>query len=904
MPGGPTIASLKVTVGLDDADLQQGLRRVTVTVEQFAANTERQGKRISDAFSGIGQKLTVGVTLPVVAAGAAMIKFASDATESANKVQVVFGGSADSIMQWSKSAATAMGMSARTAQEAASGFGNMFQAAGIARAQSAELSKTMVQLATDLGSMHNIGTEAALEKLRSGLVGEAEPLRTLGVLLTEEAVKAQAMKMGLQDAHGELSEGAKVQARYALILKQTGNAQGDFARTSGEFADKSKQVEAEVQDLAAALGKELLPIAKDVLTWAKNLLEQFNKLDPSTKKLALQVTGLAAAAGPLAKLVGLVGSVGGLFGGLGGAGGAAGGAAAGVGGAVAGAAGMGLGALSAVVTAGAVASDAMSGAASGAAQKLGLPKEVADALAYGFNPAAWLLKNTRSALESGSKLLFGGAKGKAGAKPGIKPPVYPKPPESPGPTGKTTLPEIQDLQYEALLQMARSGAAGGPDTLNAQAEASAVVPLLQQRITQLTARQKALEPQLKTSTDAAKEYYKLTADGWKLQEEITNLQTAAAKEQQDNTKKNQERVQEAHQAYFNVLAAQAKDRAADAAEGYEARGAAVEVIPVLEQKQQDLAQQARQLLPLLKSSAEAQQEYWKLTVEAWNVQSEINSLNRAGVKEEEAAAKKADAEQLKFYNAWTEGRKEHAQAIAAGAAEGERAQASARELVPILEEQNADILADIQSERQDTLQYVEDVKEFWKNEDTIAKLEREAVKEREDGLKKQAKENQELISLQGKLAAEQVKNTIGLTDAQRKTAMVPILKQEYAALMRPVPGETPKEAMERRLEAEGVKGKILEDLGLTGKGSERKVFGGGSIFTGDRRAAQQTLGELAGIERQAQQQVQVNLTPPPAGYPIFGALFQDPKFKQALEQFVNAYLAGSVRSLAPAPGYR
>src|SRR3546814_20116561 len=93
------------------------------------------------------------------------------------------------------------------------------------------MSQIFAQLAQDLVSFYNVDTETAIQKLRSGLSGESEPLRDFGVFLTEANVKAKALEMGLTGVGDELTEQAKILARYQLVLEATKNAQGDVARS-------------------------------------------------------------------------------------------------------------------------------------------------------------------------------------------------------------------------------------------------------------------------------------------------------------------------------------------------------------------------------------------------------------------------------------------------------------------------------------------------------------------------------------------------------------------------------------------------------------------------------------------------------------------------------------------------
>lgn len=194
-----------------------------------------------------------------------VISGASDLAESMSKVNVVFGQSATTVQKWSQGASQSMGLSKQAALEAAGTFGNLFTAMGIGQGEAADLSTNLVGLASDFASFNNIGTDEALIKLRAGLVGETEPLRTLGVNLNAAAVEAYILEKGIASSKDEITDAMKVQARYALILEQSKNAQGDFARTSGGLANQQRILKAEFANLQAGLGTALLPVMTAVV---------------------------------------------------------------------------------------------------------------------------------------------------------------------------------------------------------------------------------------------------------------------------------------------------------------------------------------------------------------------------------------------------------------------------------------------------------------------------------------------------------------------------------------------------------------------------------------------------------------------------------------------------------------
>lgn len=250
----------------------KGVKKASNELEDLRGKFDKLKSQGAKGFAiGAGfTAATKGLELVGDAAGMAAdfigdsINAARDLHETLSKSTVVFGDYAGQIETWGETAAEAMGLSKQEAIEAAATFGGLFQEVGQSRADAVEMSQTLVQLAGDLASFNNIDPSEALQKLRSGLAGEAEPLRSMNVFLNEAAVKAKAMEMDLGDAHGELTDGEKILARYKLIMEQTTVAQGDYTRTADGLANSQRTANAKLIDAQAQLGESFEPIALGV----------------------------------------------------------------------------------------------------------------------------------------------------------------------------------------------------------------------------------------------------------------------------------------------------------------------------------------------------------------------------------------------------------------------------------------------------------------------------------------------------------------------------------------------------------------------------------------------------------------------------------------------------------------
>lgn len=223
------------------------------------------------------------------------VKAASDLEESMNKAMVTFGSASGKVTQFAATSARDFGISKAAANEYAGTLGTILNASGLTQDASADMSVGLVKLAADLASFNNIPIDVALKKLQSGLVGEVEPLRQVGVLLSEVVVAAKAVELGLIEQGGAMTDQIKVQARYAAILDQTKTSQGDFARTSDSLANQMRIVTASLTDAAATMGVALLPMFTKAIQTLNKGIQAFMNLSPAIKTAI--VAALAFAGG-------------------------------------------------------------------------------------------------------------------------------------------------------------------------------------------------------------------------------------------------------------------------------------------------------------------------------------------------------------------------------------------------------------------------------------------------------------------------------------------------------------------------------------------------------------------------------------------------------------------------------
>lgn len=200
------------------------------------------------------------------------LSIAEENRQTLAKVGQVFGENAQQIVDWSKQAVDAFGLSSGKAQEAASVFGNMFVALGLNTDQASDMSMNMVQLAADIAAFNNVTTAQVLEDFQSMLAGTSRTVRKYGIVLTEAAVKEKAVAMGLAETTEDVDDAAKAQARYALMVEQTTHQEGQFARESSSATVQTQKLQARIEELQGSLGEKLIPVQARVYELLNNLL--------------------------------------------------------------------------------------------------------------------------------------------------------------------------------------------------------------------------------------------------------------------------------------------------------------------------------------------------------------------------------------------------------------------------------------------------------------------------------------------------------------------------------------------------------------------------------------------------------------------------------------------------------
>ena len=221
------------------------------------------------------------------------IKNASNLQEVQNVVDVTFEESAGIINDWATKAASAYGMSELSAKQYTGTIGAMFKSMGLADEQVLSMSSDMVGLAGDFASFYNLEHEEAFNKIRAGISGETEPLKQLGINMSVANLEAFALFQGIDKSHNSMTQAEQATLRYNYLMSVSADAQGDFARTSGSYANQLRIAQLNMENLATGIGAKLLPICNEALTIFNGMFSGTMDISTGFSKLTEMVVNLA-----------------------------------------------------------------------------------------------------------------------------------------------------------------------------------------------------------------------------------------------------------------------------------------------------------------------------------------------------------------------------------------------------------------------------------------------------------------------------------------------------------------------------------------------------------------------------------------------------------------------------------
>lgn len=264
-------ATLRLDSSEFDTGIQEAARQGRSLGDELEGQSQRAGSSWKEVFKGITASDMVKQAVEAAKQFAEeSISLASNLAEVQNVVDVTFGEGADTINAWAKAAKSSFGMSELKAKQYTGTIGAMLKSMGLADDEVVSMSTNLAGLTGDMASFYNLDYDMAFDKIRSGLSGETEPLKQLGINMSVANLEAYAMSKGITKAYDAMTQAEQATLRYNYLLNATADAQGDFARTSDSYANATKLLSENIDTLKAQIGEGLV----DAITPVVNMINE------------------------------------------------------------------------------------------------------------------------------------------------------------------------------------------------------------------------------------------------------------------------------------------------------------------------------------------------------------------------------------------------------------------------------------------------------------------------------------------------------------------------------------------------------------------------------------------------------------------------------------------------------
>lgn len=272
-----------------------GIVAASKKIASSFTNISRSSNGLSNASFSLGNLLKTALGFRAVTGlaqfGKSAIELGSDITEVENVVDTAFGSMVQKAYDFASTASEQFGLSELAAKQYSGTMMAMLKSSGVAQDAAADMSITLAGLAGDLASFYNLDTDEAFRKLRAAIAGETEPMKALGVNMNIVNLEAFAMSQGITKAYKDMTLAEQSILRYNYILAKTSDAQGDFARTAGSWANQMRLLKLNLQSISAIIGQGLIAAILPAIKWLNKLMAKLTQAAKVFRDFMYVLTG-------------------------------------------------------------------------------------------------------------------------------------------------------------------------------------------------------------------------------------------------------------------------------------------------------------------------------------------------------------------------------------------------------------------------------------------------------------------------------------------------------------------------------------------------------------------------------------------------------------------------------------
>lgn len=246
----------------------KSVKKAEPTWQKFFETISKGSKKSSSGLTNFAKQLFSIATIKKVWLKATdSLESANEYIEALNLFYVSMGSYAEKAQDYANLVGDSYGVDPGEFMRMQAIFMDISKSFGAASGTAYTMSKALTQLTYDISSLYNLKIDEALNKTRSALVGEIEPIRALGKDLSVANLKLLATELGITANVDAMNQSEKAMLRTISLLRQSTSAMGDMARTLEQPANQFRILKAQLTLLSRAIGDLFLPLVQKVLPY-------------------------------------------------------------------------------------------------------------------------------------------------------------------------------------------------------------------------------------------------------------------------------------------------------------------------------------------------------------------------------------------------------------------------------------------------------------------------------------------------------------------------------------------------------------------------------------------------------------------------------------------------------------
>lgn len=246
----------------------KSVKKAEPTWQKFFETISKGSKKSSSGLTNFAKQLfSIATIKKVWLKDTDSLESANEYIEALNLFYVSMGSYAEKAQDYANLVGDSYGVDPAEFMKMQATFMDVSKSFGTASGTAYTMSKALTQLTYDISSLYNLKVDESLNKVRSALVGEIEPIRALGKDLSVANLKLLATELGITANVDAMNQSEKAMLRTISLLRQSNSAMGDMARTLEQPANQFRILKAQLTLLGRAIGDLFLPLVQKTLPY-------------------------------------------------------------------------------------------------------------------------------------------------------------------------------------------------------------------------------------------------------------------------------------------------------------------------------------------------------------------------------------------------------------------------------------------------------------------------------------------------------------------------------------------------------------------------------------------------------------------------------------------------------------